>query len=154
PVEVGQGDGDGRAHGRGGVFAQGALEKGQRAGAGLAGGLGVPDDVADGGHARPLALRLQIAERGLEGARKRRRREHGAPPHSTVRRQAMPEEALETQELKENLEESRKRSEGGEGGEGDSGWTKWLSLSTAVIAVLAAVASLMAGTYSNDAILR
>jgi hypothetical protein len=61
----------------------------------------------------------------------------------------MPEEALETQELKENLEEARERGEGDSGG-----WTKWLSLSTAVIAVLAAIASLEAGAYSNDAILR
>jgi Domain of unknown function (DUF4337) len=68
----------------------------------------------------------------------------------------MPEEAIETQELKENLEESRERIEELEGrdeGKGSS-WTVWLSLSTAVIAVLAAIASLEAGTNSNEAILR
>lgn len=66
----------------------------------------------------------------------------------------MPEEALETQELKEKLEESQER--GAEGGEerGANAWTVWLSLSTAVIAVLAAIASLEAGANANDAILR
>jgi hypothetical protein len=67
----------------------------------------------------------------------------------------MPEEAIETQELKDKLEEAR---EAGEGGEERSGsrtpWTMWLSLSTAVIAVLAAIASLEAGANANDAIVR
>jgi hypothetical protein len=67
----------------------------------------------------------------------------------------MPEEALETQELKDNLEEAREASEGGEGGGAPpTPWTLWLSLSTAVIAVLAAIASLEAGANANDAILR
>jgi hypothetical protein len=60
----------------------------------------------------------------------------------------MPEEALETQEIKERLEEL------GEEGEGKgSRWTVWLSLSTALLAVLAAVASLKSGACANDAIL-
>ncbi len=63
----------------------------------------------------------------------------------------MPEEALETQELKEKLEESQES--GGEG-ENPTPWTLWLSLSTAVIAVLAAIASLEAGANANDAIVR
>ena len=61
----------------------------------------------------------------------------------------MPEEALETQDLKESLE---KGEEGGE--EPPTRWTVWLSLSTAVIAVLAAIASLEAGANANDAIVR
>ena len=65
----------------------------------------------------------------------------------------MPEEAIETQELKDQLDEARERAE--EGGEsGATRWTTWLSLSTAVIAVLAAIASLEAGAYANDAIVR
>jgi uncharacterized protein DUF4337 len=63
----------------------------------------------------------------------------------------MPEEALETQELKDKLEESQES--GGEG-ENPTPWTLWLSLSTAVIAVLAAIASLEAGANANDAIVR
>ncbi len=63
----------------------------------------------------------------------------------------MPEDALETQELKENLDESRERT--GEERAADP-WTVWLSLSTAVIAVLAAIASLEAGANANDAIVR
>ncbi len=62
----------------------------------------------------------------------------------------MPEEALETQELKEKLEESQE----GHGEGSANAWTVWLSLSTAVIAVLAAIASLEAGANANDAILR
>jgi hypothetical protein len=61
----------------------------------------------------------------------------------------MPEEALETQDLKESLE---KEEEGRE--EPPTRWTVWLSLSTAVIAVLAAIASLEAGANANDAIVR
>jgi hypothetical protein len=61
----------------------------------------------------------------------------------------MPEEALETQELRESLEHGE---EGGE--EPPTRWTMWLSLSTAVIAVLAAIASLEAGANANDAIVR
>jgi hypothetical protein len=63
----------------------------------------------------------------------------------------MPEEALETQELKEKLEESQEEREGSER---PNPWTMWLSLSTAVIAVLAAIASLEAGANANDAIVR
>jgi hypothetical protein len=68
----------------------------------------------------------------------------------------MPEEALETQELKEKLDEAREAGERTEdGGERDATpWTTWLSLSTAVIAVCAAIASLEAGAYANDAIVR
>ena len=67
----------------------------------------------------------------------------------------MPEEALETQELKEQLEEAREEIEDDERRmRGERPWTLWLSLSTAVIAVLAAIASLEAGAYANDAILR
>ena len=67
----------------------------------------------------------------------------------------MPEEALETQELKDKLEEAREAGEGSEEhGGGSTPWTMWLSLSTAVIAVLAAIASLEAGANANDAILR
>jgi hypothetical protein len=65
----------------------------------------------------------------------------------------MPEEALETQELRESLEHGEE--DGKEGGEeAPAPWTVWLSLSTAVIAVLAAIASLEAGANANDAIVR
>jgi hypothetical protein len=62
----------------------------------------------------------------------------------------MPEEDLETAELKERIEEGVERAfeEGG----GPS-WTLYLSLSTAIIAVFAAIASLQSGANSNDAIL-
>jgi hypothetical protein len=67
----------------------------------------------------------------------------------------MPEEALETQELKDKLEEAREASEGSEErGAASPPWTMWLSLSTAVIAVAAAIASLEAGANANDAIVR
>lgn len=67
----------------------------------------------------------------------------------------MPEEAIETQELKDKLEEAREAGEGGEERPGGrTPWTVWLSLSTAVIAVLAAIASLEAGANANDAIVR
>jgi Domain of unknown function (DUF4337) len=61
----------------------------------------------------------------------------------------MPEEAIETQELKDQLDEARERVEGEE--RGATPWTTWLSLSTAVIAVLAAIASLEAGAKADDA---
>lgn len=61
----------------------------------------------------------------------------------------MPEEGIETQELKEKLEEAREQAE--EGG-GRSRWITWLSLSTAILAVLAAVASLESGDHANEAI--
>ena len=66
----------------------------------------------------------------------------------------MPEEAIETQELKDNLDESREQREEGGIDRDSRAWTIWLSLSTAVIAVLAAIASLEAGANANDAILR
>ena len=57
----------------------------------------------------------------------------------------MPEEGIETQELKEKLEEI---AEGG-----SASWTLWLSLSTALLAVLAAIASLESGSWANEAII-
>jgi hypothetical protein len=73
----------------------------------------------------------------------------------------MPEENLETGELKESLDQGVERAEHAGGrrphGDGPEGagarWTSYLSLQTAVIAVFAAVASLESGGYSNDAIL-
>jgi hypothetical protein len=73
----------------------------------------------------------------------------------------MPEESLETSELKESLDQGVERAHGahgggghGEKGEGGGGrWTGYLSLQTAVIAVFAAVASLESGGNSNEAIL-
>jgi hypothetical protein len=59
----------------------------------------------------------------------------------------MPEEDLETGELKEHLDHAVEHGEEG------PMWTQYLSVSTAVIAVLAAVASLQSGAYSNDALL-
>jgi hypothetical protein len=62
----------------------------------------------------------------------------------------MPEDELETSEIRERLEESNKHAE-----EADAraGWIVYLSLSTALIAVLAAISSLESGAYSNDALL-
>jgi hypothetical protein len=73
----------------------------------------------------------------------------------------MPEESLETGELKENLDQGVERAEhaherhthGGKSGGGGPRWTSYLSLQTAVIAVFAAVASLESGGNSNEAIL-
>lgn len=62
----------------------------------------------------------------------------------------MPEEGIETQELKDNLDEARDHVEGEEGAR--SRWMLWLSLSTAIIAVLAAIASLESGDHANEAI--
>lgn len=62
----------------------------------------------------------------------------------------MPEEELETSELKERLEESNERAEAVEA---RARWIVYLSFSTALIAVLAAIASLESGAYSNDALL-
>lgn len=59
----------------------------------------------------------------------------------------MPEEDLETGELKEHLDHAIEESER------SPGWMQYLSVSTAMLAVLAAVASLESGAYSNDAIL-
>ena len=63
----------------------------------------------------------------------------------------MPEEDIETAELKENVEQSVERALEEE--REKSSWTVYLSLSTAIIAVFAAVASLESGANSNDAIL-
>jgi hypothetical protein len=59
----------------------------------------------------------------------------------------MPEEGIETQELKENLEEASEKAE-----EQRAPWLTWLSLSTAILAVLAAIASLESGDHANEAI--
>jgi len=66
----------------------------------------------------------------------------------------MPEEALETQELRERLEENQEELDAvrREVEKGPT-WTLYLSLSTAIIAVFAAVASLKSGSNANDAIL-
>lgn len=61
----------------------------------------------------------------------------------------MPEEGIETQELKERLEEAQEQAEHGRA---VAPWIMWLSLSTAIIAVLAAIAALESGSYANDAI--
>jgi hypothetical protein len=63
----------------------------------------------------------------------------------------MPEEAIETQELKEKLEEAQEHAHH----RPDSApWITWLSLSTAIIAVLAAIAALESGSHANDAIVQ
>ena len=67
----------------------------------------------------------------------------------------MPEEGIETQELKERLDEAQeqgKEEKGGKGEKGEMHWITWLSLSTAIVAVLAAVAALQSGSYANAAI--
>lgn len=70
----------------------------------------------------------------------------------------MPEEGLETQELKEKLEEAAEHGHGGHGhahqAEKKDGWIMLLSLSTAIIAVIAAIASLLSGANANDALLK
>src|SRR5262245_46621874 len=78
----------------------------------------------------------------------------------------MPDEALETHELKEQLEETHEHIEhhhqhgpdhGGKGGthHGHKGptWTLYLSLTTALIAVLAAVSSLQSGAMESHALI-
>jgi hypothetical protein len=62
----------------------------------------------------------------------------------------MPEEGIETDDLKERLEQV---SEGAEDEGRSAPWTLGLSLSTALLAVLAAIASLESGGWANDAIL-
>ncbi|MEO7112851.1 MAG: DUF4337 family protein [Polyangiaceae bacterium] len=74
----------------------------------------------------------------------------------------MPEEGIETQDLKDALEEQTehaehaKHAEHGGGGEHHAekkaSWITLLSLSTAIIAVLAAVAALESGSMANDSI--
>ena len=63
----------------------------------------------------------------------------------------MPEEEIETAELKDSVDESVERALEAE--REKSNWITYLSLSTAIIAVFAAVASLESGANSNDAIL-
>src|SRR4051812_23342635 len=73
----------------------------------------------------------------------------------------MPEEDLETAELKEQIDQRVEDHEhhahhgaaGGARPEPAPGWLRYLSLSTAMIAVFAAVASLESGASSNEAIL-
>jgi uncharacterized protein DUF4337 len=73
----------------------------------------------------------------------------------------MPEEDLETAELKEQIDQRVEDHEhhahhghvAGARPEPAPGWLRYLSLSTAMIAVFAAVASLESGSKSNEAIL-
>jgi hypothetical protein len=64
----------------------------------------------------------------------------------------MPEESIETQEIKERLEEAQEHAHGG--AHPRHAWLTWLSLSTAIIAVLAAIGALESGSYANDAIVQ
>jgi Domain of unknown function (DUF4337) len=74
----------------------------------------------------------------------------------------MPEEGIETQDLKDALEEQAEHAEhakhaehgGGEHHETKASWITLLSLSTAIIAVLAAVAALESGSMANDSIVQ
>jgi hypothetical protein len=65
----------------------------------------------------------------------------------------MPEEGIETQELKEKLEEAAESAEG-KREEKATTWILPLSLSTALIAVFAAIGSLESGAYANEAIVQ
>lgn len=65
----------------------------------------------------------------------------------------MPEEELETPELKEQIDERIEHSIEEHEEKTSPKWLKYLSLSTAMIAVFAAVASLESGSNSNEAIL-
>ena len=75
----------------------------------------------------------------------------------------MPEEDLETSELKEQIDQRLEEHEHAHGHGHDHGhahakppgppWLRYLPLSTAMIAVFAAVASLLSGSSSNEAIL-
>ena len=64
----------------------------------------------------------------------------------------MPEEGLETAEIRESMEEHRHHAHGGRGHDAGPSWIMTLSLSTALIAALAAVASLYSGSLANEAI--
>ncbi len=64
----------------------------------------------------------------------------------------MPEESIETHELREQLEEAREHAHGGGEHEGPR-WTLYLSLSTAIIAVFAAVGALQSSHYESHALL-
>lgn len=63
----------------------------------------------------------------------------------------MPEEGIETQEIKESVEEAAEHAHGEHRG---ARWLTLLSLSTAIIAVLAAIAALESGSYANEAIVQ
>jgi hypothetical protein len=69
----------------------------------------------------------------------------------------MPEEGVETQDLKEQLESARERAdeaeEHREKDEKANAWLTYLSLSTALLAAFAAFASLKAGGLANEALL-
>lgn len=67
----------------------------------------------------------------------------------------MPEENLETHELKEQLDETREHHEHAQHGghDGKAAWTLQLSLSTAIIAVFAAISSLQSGAAESAALL-
>src|SRR5437667_6013133 len=60
----------------------------------------------------------------------------------------MPEDELETGEIKEHLHEAAEHAT-----EARARWIVYLSFTTAMIAVLAAIAALESGAYSNDALL-
>ncbi len=68
----------------------------------------------------------------------------------------MPEEGLETHELREKLDEANEHAHaahgGGEHHKKSVGWLVQLSLSTALIAVFAAIAALESGSFANDAL--
>jgi hypothetical protein len=63
----------------------------------------------------------------------------------------MPEDGIETQDLKDTLDEAQEHAR--QEGEG-APWISLLSVSTALIAVLAAIAALESGSYANDAIVQ
>jgi type II secretory pathway pseudopilin PulG len=65
----------------------------------------------------------------------------------------MPEAEFETGELKENLDSTVERHAEAHGERAAPPWLRPLSLTTALIAVMAAVASLLSGSFSNDALL-
>src|SRR5262249_14153510 len=64
----------------------------------------------------------------------------------------MPEEDLETAELKEKIDEDVERAVEEREARASPSWTKYLSLSTAMIAGFAAIASLESGAASHQAI--
>lgn len=65
----------------------------------------------------------------------------------------MPEEELETPELKEQIDQRIEESIEEHEKAASPVWIRYLSLATAIIAVVAAVASLESGSNSNEAIL-
>ncbi|MFI5297890.1 MAG: DUF4337 domain-containing protein [Polyangiales bacterium] len=67
----------------------------------------------------------------------------------------MPEEGLETAELREQMEEAKEHGAHGAHGApaGGKSWTLYLSLSTAIIAVFAAISSLQSGANESHALL-